>query len=288
MTRILCTAQRVNPCWRRRDDGGMQFGFVVPWGDAADVATLAATAEENGWDALFVWEGLYGVDAWVSLGVAATRTSHIKLGTMLTPVSRRKPWELAGQVATVDRLSNGRVILTVGLGAIDSGFDAFGEVTDRKVRAELLDEGLAVMQGLWGGQPFTFDGRHYRLRPSDFPAIGNTVQRPRPPVWCVGALGRPKSMARVMALDGLVPQVLDGGTARQANLTELRDCLDEVRASIGERPFDVIIEGNDEEHAPAAWAEAGATWWLESMWGAIGEADPVGAAADRLRRGPPT
>lgn len=275
------------PVRERRDDVGMQFGFVVPWGDAADVGELAATAEAAGWDALFVWEGLYGVDAWVSLAIAATRTSTIRLGTMLTPVSRRKPWELAGQVATVDRLSGGRVILTVGLGAIDSGFDAFGEITDRRERAELLDEGLEVMEGLWNGQPFRYDGTHYRLAPTDFPAIGHTVQRPRPPIWCVGALGRPKSMARAVRLDGLVPQVLGAQGARQATLDELGAALVGVRAAVGERPFEVVVEGNDAEHSPAAWADAGATWWVESMWGAMSEADPVGAAMDRLRQGPP-
>jgi alkanesulfonate monooxygenase SsuD/methylene tetrahydromethanopterin reductase-like flavin-dependent oxidoreductase (luciferase family) len=265
----------------------MRFGFVVPWGDASDVADLAVAAETNGWDALFVWEGLYGTDAWVSLGVAATRTTTLRLGTMLTPVSRRKPWELAGQVATVDRLSGGRVILTVGLGAVDSGFDAFGEETHRKVRAELLDEGLDVMQGLWKGQPFDYEGTHYRLRPTDFPAIGHTVQQPRPPIWCVGALGRPRSMNRALRLDGLVPQVLDDGGARQPTLDELAAAVEELRPKVGERPYDIVVEANEAEHSPAAWAAVGATWWIESMWGAMSEGDPVAAALDRLTQGPP-
>ena len=100
---------------------------MVPWGDAADVADLAAAAEDAGWDGLFVWEPVWGVDAWVSLGLAAARTSRIRLGTLLTPPSRRRPWELASQVATVDRLSGGRVNLSVGLGAPDTGMQAFGE-----------------------------------------------------------------------------------------------------------------------------------------------------------------
>src|SRR5215212_8829742 len=150
----------------------MKFGFVVPWADAADIGELAAVAELHGWDALFVWEPVWGVDAWVALAVAACRTSRLRLGTMLTPLSRRKPWELAGQVATVDRLSHGRVILTVGLGAPDSGFANFGEETDRRVRAELLDEGLDIVKALWTAKPVQYDGRHYTLRPSDFPSIG--------------------------------------------------------------------------------------------------------------------
>ncbi|MGE5210506.1 MAG: LLM class flavin-dependent oxidoreductase, partial [Acidobacteriota bacterium] len=113
----------------------MKFGFVVPWGDAEDIGDLAAAAEDSGWDGLFVWEPVWGVDAWISLGLAAVRTSRIRLGTLLTPPSRRRPWELASQVATVDRLSAGRVTLSVGLGAVDSGFDAFGEECDRRTRS---------------------------------------------------------------------------------------------------------------------------------------------------------
>lgn len=265
----------------------MQFGFVVPWGDAAQVGELAASAELNGWDGLFVWEPVWGVDAWVSLAIAATRTNRIRLGTMLTPVSRRKPWELAGQVATVDRLSGGRVTLGVGLGAPDSGFEAFGEVTDRRQRAELLDEGLAIMQGLWAGQPYRFEGRHHRIQPSEFPALGAPAQRPRPPIWCVGALGRGRSMRRATALDGIIPQVVEPEGARQCTLDELGSAMFGVRAAVGDRPFDVIVEGTRAGHCPSAWAAAGATWWLESMWDVIGDPEPVDAALERLAQGPP-
>ncbi len=266
----------------------MKFGFVVPWGDAEDVGDLAAAAEEAGWDGLFVWEPVWGVDAWISLGLAAVRTSKIRLGTLLTPPSRRRPWELAGQVATVDRISAGRVTLSVGLGAIDSGFDAFGEECDRRRRAELMDEALDIMCGLWDGQPFSYDGTHYTVSPTEFPTIGHTVQQPRVPIWCVGALGRPKSMARATRWDGVIPQALDGdGGARQPHLDEVA----ELRALLdADRPgddVDIIVEGTTTEHSPAAYADAGATWWVESMWDAIAEHSPVTAAYDRLRLGPP-
>jgi len=265
----------------------MRFGFVVPSGDAADVAEMAAAAEQAGWDGLFVWEALYGVDAWVSLGAAAMRTSTIRLGTLLTPVSRRKPWELAGQVATVDRLSAGRVTLSVGLGALDSGFANFGEVCDRRTRAELMDESLEIMNGLWTGKPVSFSGTHYTVTPCDFPTITHVVQQPHPPVWCVGALGSQKSMARALRCEGLIPQVVDGGGARQATLKELIDAMPSIHAAVGVRPFDVIVEGSFDEHSPAAWFEAGATWWIESLWDAMHGPEPVGAAMDRLQAGPP-
>ena len=144
----------------------MKYGFVLPPGDARTAAETAAEAEQAGWDAFFVWEPVWGIDAWVCLTAAAMRTERIRLGTMLTPLSRMRPWKLASETATLDNLSGGRVILSVGLGAIDSGFAAFGEVTDRRVRAELLDEGLAILTGLWAGQPFSLAG-HALHDPAD-------------------------------------------------------------------------------------------------------------------------
>jgi hypothetical protein len=262
----------------------MRFGFVVPWADADEVADLAATAEESGWDGIFVWEPVWGVDAWISLALAAARTSTIRLGTLLTPPSRRRPWELAGQVATVDRISNGRATLSVGLGAIDSGFRAFGEECDRRIRAELMDECLDVVTGLWNGQPFDYAGKHYQVQPTEFPTMGATVQRPRVPIWCVGALGHAKSMNRALRWDGLLPQVVEDGGARQPTLDEIAG----LRKSLGDRSYDIVIEGQESQHSPAAWADAGATWWIESMWDAIGQADPVTATSDRLSDGPPS
>ena len=263
----------------------MKFGFVIPWADAEEVGEMAAVAEDFGWDGIFMWEPVWGVDTWISLALAAVRTSKIRLGTMLTPPSRRKPWELAGQVATVDRLSDGRVNLSVGLGAVDTGFTAFGEVSDRRIRAQLMDECLDIACGLWNGQPFKFAGTHYTVEPTDFPTIGHTVQRPRVPIWCVGALRSQRSMDRALRWDGLIPQVLDDGGARQATLDELASVRDQLPA---DRPYDVVIEGRATEHSPAAWAGAGATWWLETQWDAVGQAGPAVATFDRLREGPPT
>jgi hypothetical protein len=191
--------------------------------------------------------------------------------------------ELAGQVATVDRLSNGRVVLGVGLGAPSSGYEEFGEVVDRKVRAELLDEGLAILSGLWHGQPFRFRGVHYEIEPTTFPTIGHTVQQPGVPIWCVGAIGSERSMSRALGCSGLIPQVVEPGGARQCTLHELQ----ELRPSLPADGFDIIIEGTNVEHSPAAWMEAGATWWLESLWSAVSDPDAVDAAMTRIQAGPP-
>src|SRR5438093_1093575 len=114
----------------------MQYGFVFPFQDARLAAEFARDAEAAGWDGIFVWEPVWGIDAWMQLTAAAMTTQRIRLGTMITPLSRMRPWELASKTVTLDRISNGRTILAVGLGAVDTGFAQVGEVTERKTRAE--------------------------------------------------------------------------------------------------------------------------------------------------------
>ncbi len=273
----------------------MRYGFVLPTGDARTAAEAAAVAEQAGWDGFFVWEPVWGVDAWVALTAAAMCTERIRLGTLLSPLSRMRPWKLASETATLDNLSGGRVILAVGLGAVETGFAAFGEATDRRVRAELLDEGLAILTGLWAGQPFSFSGKHYTVRPTDFAPPPQPRQQPRIPIWVVGAWPRPRSLERAARYDGLLPSAFDAqGKTRQATPDELRAML----AYIAERrnrsdPYEVIVEGETPGNDPlqaaaqvAPWAAAGATWWIETLWQAPPEQgrEPI---FRRLRQGPP-
>ena len=146
----------------------MKFGVVLPFGDPRTASDIAQDAEQAGWDGFFVFEPVWGFDAWVALAAAAVRTERIRLGTMLSPLSRMRPWKLASETVSLDHLSGGRLILSVGLGAVETGFVAFGEVTDRRTRAELVDEGLEVLTGLWAGQPFRYEGQHYRIEPTGF------------------------------------------------------------------------------------------------------------------------
>ncbi|MBO0889508.1 MAG: LLM class flavin-dependent oxidoreductase [Acidothermales bacterium] len=273
----------------------MRYGFVLPYMDVHAVPRLAAAAEKAGWDAFFVWECLYGIDAWVSLGAAAMTTSRIRLGTMLTPPSRMRPWKLASETLTLDVLSEGRVQLAVGLGAPDTGVAEFGEVTDRRTRAELMDESLDIMTRLWTGKPFSYDGKHYHLRPNPFPLVPpRPVQQPRIPIWVVGLWDSRGSMARVAGYDGIVPVVReDGPRASPAVVTEI---VDWARAERGaDIPFDIVIEGETAglETSAAAdvvrpYADAGATWWIESMWDAgDGSAESRERIDRRIARGPP-
>ncbi len=270
----------------------MKYGFVLPYGDAREVAELAAQAETAGWDGFFVWDPVWGIDPWVSLAAAAMVTNRIRLGTLLTPISRRRPWKLASETATLDRLSNGRVILSAGLGAIDTGFKEFGEVTNRKERAELLDEGLEILTGLWKGQPFNYTGKHYQVQETQFYPPPPPVQQPRIPIWVGGAWPRVKSMQRAMCYDGLLPAKInpDGSLVeiKPEDLRQMKAFIDENR--LEQTPFDIVWEGktpvDDPKQAAALvqpWAEAGATWWIESMWG---EAE-VEKVRERILQGPP-
>lgn len=272
----------------------MKYGFVLPRGDARTAAEYARAAEECGWDGFFVWEPVWGVDAWVSLTAAAMVTERIRLGTMITPVSRMRPWKLASETATLDNLSSGRVTLSVGLGAVDTGFEQFGEVMDRKTRAELLDEGLDILTGLWRGQPFEYQGKHYQVKPTDFIVPPPPVQQPRIPIWVVGAYPSQKSMERALRYDGLLPAMLgpDGKISMQPMTPEqvatIRDYVGQHRAE--NSPYDIVVEGttSGEDKAGSAalmrgWEEAGATWWIEALW----EAPAQDEVLRRIKQGPP-
>ncbi|MEP6981122.1 MAG: LLM class flavin-dependent oxidoreductase [Nakamurella sp.] len=277
----------------------MRYGIILTCGDAADVAGLARDAEDAGWDAIFGWEPVFGVDAWVALTAAAMTTSRIGLGTMLTPLPRWKPWDLASVTGTLDRLSGGRVILGVGMGAVTQSWTAFEPDQGRAVRAELMDEGLDILFGLWAGQPFRYDGRHHTVRPPEAMVPPPIVSRPRIPTWCVGLAGARRSMLRAARCDGLLPNFRqDDGSAGPGDLRRWADVVAELtalRAELGRtEPFDVVAEGtadlSDRARAVSeaqAYADIGATWWLDADWTAPPTDDPVAALRQRVLAGPP-
>jgi hypothetical protein len=275
----------------------MQYGFVLPITDPARMAELGVAAERAGWDAVFVAEMIWGPDAWVSLTSIAMKTERIGLGTMLSPISRMRPWKLASETATLDRISNGRVRLAVGLGALDTGFAAFGEVTDRKTRVELMEEGLEVMQLLWKNEPFQFKGKHYRIDSSQVDTVlqewgVSPVQQPRIPIWLTGAWPREVSMQRTLKFDGLLPNFISApGPLGQPSTDELRAMSDYVREHLGpNQSFDIVMEGetsdNTAEHLEKVeqWRQAGATWWIESPWSRQDDYDYLHC---RIAMGPP-
>jgi alkanesulfonate monooxygenase SsuD/methylene tetrahydromethanopterin reductase-like flavin-dependent oxidoreductase (luciferase family) len=270
----------------------MQFGFVLPGGSPRELVESACLAEEAGWDAVFVWEGAYGPDAWSVLAAAAERTTRIKLGTMLTPLPWRRSWKVASQVATLDQLSGGRAILAVGLGAPETSGGATGDAQDRRERADLLDDGIDLITTLWSGA-LHFEGEHVRIDLRDAPfGPFRPEQQPRPPIWVVGAWPRPKSMQRVLRCDGVLPNVMDP-EFRISTPDDIRAIADWLGEHGPDRPRDVIVEGESPpERVGAAevvrpWRDAGATWWLEARWVAPEGVDHAAVVRERLVAGPP-
>jgi alkanesulfonate monooxygenase SsuD/methylene tetrahydromethanopterin reductase-like flavin-dependent oxidoreductase (luciferase family) len=268
----------------------IKHGIIVTTGDPRAAAELAALAEAHGWDGVFTWDAiaigsLEAYDPWVVMAAMAMRTERVRLGAIVTPPARRRPWKLARETMTLDRLSGGRVVLPVGLGALDDvAFGGVGEPTDARTRAELLDESLAILEGLWSGRPFRFEGRHYRFAEMTFQPT--PVQRPRIPIWVVGAWPHERSMRRTLRWDGIYAQV-DGIDAVQEIVAWAER---EWPAATRDRPWDVVVEGrtpgDDPEAATATVAEyeaAGATWWIESDW----ESASVEAIRRRIEAGPP-
>jgi alkanesulfonate monooxygenase SsuD/methylene tetrahydromethanopterin reductase-like flavin-dependent oxidoreductase (luciferase family) len=272
----------------------MRFGVSVPnIGDVGTLIDLGLTAEDAGWDGFFLWDHIrfsatFPVpvfDPWVLLGALATRTTTIRLGTMVTPVARRRPWTLARQTVTLDHLSSGRTILGVGLGyPPDAEFAMLGEDPNDRVRAQKLDEGLEVLARFWAATSFDHDGPTYRIRDGAFHP--GPVQRPRIPVWVAGMWPNRGPFRRAARWDGVFPIGRDeageptgiGPAALAEAVAFTRGLRDDPDA-----PFDVVVQGLPDE-APSAYEEVGATWWLLADEGVPGWEERV---RERLASGPP-
>ncbi len=259
----------------------MNFGIYLPnYGDAIsarNLAELAHSAEQAGWDGFFIFDhmlvsknkGHQMVDPWVAMAAMAMTTERIRIGTTATPVARRRPWKLARETVTLDHLSNGRLTLTVGLGAPDQAeFACFGEEIDRRIRAEKLDEGLDILTGLWTGKPFSYSGKHYKIEKIKFcPA---TLQAPRIPVWVGGYWPNKAPFRRAARWDGAFP-LKHGGNMTPKDFIELKAYIDEYRS--GSSHYDMVTMGylheKPEENRRKALdnlSTVGVTWWLESFF----------------------
>ncbi len=288
----------------------MEFAVSIPnfgsGGEPRTLVDLARRAQEAGWDGFFLWDHLLVdptwtldvADPWIALAAIAQVTSRIRLGPMVAALPRRRPAKLARETASLDRLSDGRLVLGVGLGwPSDADFGWFGDEADVRRRGEMADESLAILDGLWRGEPFSFTGEHYRVGAATF--LPRPLQRPRIPVW-VGALrgsldapGPDAPLRRAARWDGFVPASADGYLALPAfarDVTRVR----ELRAAMGADPdaaFEMVASGATPateraaaQDAVAAFAEAGATWWHEVVSDWLGGLDAMRA---RIDAGPP-
>lgn len=259
------------------------------------LAELAHEAEETGWDGAFIWDHIRhpstAADPWIALTAMAMRTKRIKLGPIVTPVARRRPWKLARETVSLDHLTNGRLVLGVGLGYSSQEFEAFGEDGDPRTRAEKLDEGLAVLAGLWSGEPFSYSGKHHCVQATCFKP--RPVQAPRIPIWVCGAWSDKKApFRRAARWDGVIA-ICGPGEDRAIRPDEVRaisDYIQQHRAT--NDPFDIVVilwsEGertSEERQTVTAYGEAGVTWWLEDL--STERFSSLSDARARLHKGPP-
>jgi len=279
----------------------MKFGVTLPItgvdGDVRKLAECAALAEKCGWDAVWIEDYVVSFggenapvfDPWLAMTAAAMLTKKIRLGITVTPLARRRPWKVAREAVTLDHLSNGRLILGVGVGmSEDASFANFKEVADVKQRSEMLDEALEILAGLWSAKPFHFEGKYYQVAETTF--LPPPMQQPRIPIWIGGGWPRKHFTARAKRWDGACPFKV-GADGNMAMLTA--DDVREMKATLeaGRKKgakLDIVVggaTGDLSKKAAAAqtkaMADAGAIWWSEMT------SNKGPALRKRIRQGPP-
>lgn len=279
----------------------LNFGHT---GDARLLAEIAHQAEAAGWDGCFLSDHVRwpagrqatipsmpamdvepAVDPWVALGAMAMRTERISLGTLVTPLPRRRPTKLAREACTLDHLSGGRVILGVGGGLWPEEFEAFGDESDRKIRAAMLDEGLELLSSLWSGESVRHLGTHYRAETTPF---APPVQQPRIPIWVAATWPVKKMLRRAARWDGVVPLTSRGSPLTPDETTEVAKAIAALRP--GGQPFEIVCQGQTEGDGGSAdaaligaYEAAGGTWWVEMRYPWEASLDELVA---RVRKGP--
>lgn len=276
----------------------MKFGLdVATAGEYADPHTLvdlAVEAEMAGWDGFFVWDVLFAyespeepvADPWIALAAIAMKTQHIRIGAFLTPLARRRPWQVARQATTLDHLCGGRLVFGAALGYQSLDFVPFGEEFDVRIRAKKLDEGLSIVQGLWTEDHFSFQGNHFRLE--DVTLRPRPVQSPHIPVWVAGGWPRRKPFRRAAQWDGVYVMTVNQVTNELLSPDEVKEIAAYIKAHRHRpEPFDIAVnveissDSQLAEEMTQAYAEAGATWCVALA------SDTVAEYRELIRRGPP-
>jgi alkanesulfonate monooxygenase SsuD/methylene tetrahydromethanopterin reductase-like flavin-dependent oxidoreductase (luciferase family) len=243
----------------------LQRGLFIPqFGELADpglLADLGRRAEQAGWDGLFVWDHIQYrapaalvLDPWVTLAAIGSATDRLRLGAMVTPLARRRPWVVARQLAALDLLTRGRMVFGVGLGLDDSGneLSTFGEELDARTRAAMLDEGLEIVHGLLSGQSVHHRGPHYVADGATF--LPTPVQSPLP-TWVAARWPNRAPLRRAARYQG----VFAINIGAPSEVEQLRSYVEPMRPGGG--PFEIVI-APEPRHSAADWERSGVTWLL--------------------------
>ena len=282
---LIGQAERVSPPASRRIRCGVDLANFGPAGQVRPLVELARAAEDAGWDGIFVWDHVARIEGdvdvtepWVALGAMASATSRLILGPLVTPLARRRPWNVARAAVTLDHLSGGRAVLGVGLGTPRGPeFTAFGEEPDPRARGDLLDEALGVIRQAWSGAPVNHVG-NWRIDGVRF--LPTPLQSEGIPLWAATESVRGRPVRRAAGLNGVFPIGID-----RQDIPMLVAALVEARRQqgLGELPADYDIVVDQGEH-PGPWEEVGATWWLRTWpWDT-----PLGDVRRVVEAGPPS
>ena len=233
---------------------------------------LAVAAEDAGWDGFFIWdhiwafwEGTMGcVDPWIVMAAVAAKTDELKIGPMVTPIPRRRPSKLARETVTLDTISNGRLILGVGLGG-SRELSLMNEETNPKILAEMAEEHLEILMGLWSGEEFNYDGKYYKIDTVKFQPT--PIQKPRIRVWGAGTWPKKGPFRRAAKLDGVIPLSMDYREPLTPH--DFRDMNTYMRKHGMSAPYDVVeisfdaTKSNEKKRRIIDFQDAGVNWWLE-------------------------
>lgn len=285
----------------------LRRGLVLPNWEAGSQASrlveAAIAAEEAGWDGVFLADHLIFpppselgagstveehwpmADPWIVLGAIASSTKTIRLGTWVTPVARRLPWQTARDLATLDRLSEGRVILGVGLGRRPD-YEQFGQSWDFRTIAAKTDEALSVIDRLWSGERITHKGDHYDLK--DVALLPTPVQTPRIPIVVGGIWPRKPAVRRGARWDGIMTHFPGDGVMPADGKPPESHASDMVSyyRTHTDQPGEVFLPANPESRS-SEWDDLaehlGATWLYTAKHDGAWTLD-----LDIIMRGPPS
>ncbi len=255
--------------------------------EVKEVVEFAVEAERAGWDGVFVSDVLDATsdgysDPWTVLAAVAVRTERIRIGTWITPVPSQLPWRLAHSVASLDQLSDGRVLLGVGLGA-PYDYQAFGGAYEPSALGRKYDEALEIITGLWSGEPFSFSGEFFTVNETRLAVT--PVQQPRVPILVAGWWPNKKPFRRAAQWDGIMPfwpALMNGGEGPQGEEAtgsveeELRDLV-AYYYSLADEPGEVFLPDRPDNDYRELCKELGATWLLATHVRDL----------DAIRQGPP-
>jgi len=283
----------------------MKFGISISnlgmYSDFEGLIALAQDAEEAEWDGIFPWDHILHkpradsrvIDPWIALAAIAANTQKMKLGPMVTPLARRRPWKVARESVSLDHLSKGRLIIGVGLGSVvRQDFERFGEEIDNKMRGEKLDESLQILQGLWKGEPFSFSGKHYKIEEGTTFLPKPYGDKDRIPVWVGGGRWswRMKPFRRAARFEGAFPEFTDkNGDTVAKHFENVAAYVKRYRGNL--KDFDLITLGKAplrkkkvKEYFEPILKSGKITWWIERVYSWKGDLQQI---RRRIREGPP-